>query len=303
MQSVGQKLRQAREAQGRTLEQVNSSTRIPLGLLEAIEADNVSGISSAFLYKSFVRQVAEELQLDYAALKPAVEETADRMPTPLMPGQGAHGPKIAALHIGKRRKSNWVHSVSLFAIAVVACSGLYAAWQGTKGSLPGLWQKISAHEQPLQLPASERIPIARDETSDVPVKSSGPSTALSESAGKPLDRPGGFTLELSATEPAWLSIVADGKISFKGILERAETKILAGHRMARIRTGNAGGVEVVFNGKALGTLGSRGQVRTVLFTNDNYQVLDTINRGLFFNFSERGELAQLRLTPELFPGF
>jgi hypothetical protein len=81
-------------------------------------------------------------------------------------------------------------------------------------------------------------------------------------------------IELSAIEPTWLSITADGKQTYSGILEAAETKILEGHETARIRTGNAGGVNVVFNGKALGALGRRGQTRTVLFTRSGYEVLE-----------------------------
>src|SRR5690242_16151448 len=80
MQSVGPKLRHAREAQGRTLEQVNSSTRIAVKILEAIEADDLSCISSAFLYKSFARQFAADVGLDYSELASSVEATAQQIP-------------------------------------------------------------------------------------------------------------------------------------------------------------------------------------------------------------------------------
>ncbi len=83
-----------------------------------------------------------------------------------------------------------------------------------------------------------------------------------------------FHVELSAIERTWLSIVADGRETFSGILEPAETKVLEGHETARIRTGNAGAINFVFNGKPIGTLGPRGQVRTVVFTKDNYEVLE-----------------------------
>jgi hypothetical protein len=112
----------------------------------------------------------------------------------------------------------------------------------------------------------------------------------------------GFTLQLSAIEPAWLSIIADGKPSFKGILEKAETKILEGHRTARIRTGNAGGVEVVFNGKPLGALGPRGQIRTVLFTKDNYEVLHRPAHVSLVEFTQTAEL-KLPLDRERLPVF
>ncbi len=307
MQSVGQKLRHAREARGHTLEQVNSHTRIAIKVLEAIEADDVNGVSSAFLYRSFVRQIAQYLELDYhAELNASVQAATDRIPAPLMPGQGANSaPHVAALQMGKRRNTRWAYSLSLFAVAVVACSGVYAFWQNSKVGLPAVWQKVVVAAQVSQstspVPSHPIVRPTEGRPEKVPEGANDP-IAETHVNGQSTARPGSFTLELSATEPAWLSIVADGKVSFKGILERAETKILEGHRTARIRTGNAGAVEVVFNGKSLGTLGSRGQVRTVLFTKNDYEILRAPARVSFFRFSQNGELARSLPHLDLLPG-
>jgi hypothetical protein len=67
--------------------------------------------------------------------------------------------------------------------------------------------------------------------------------------------------------------MADGKELYSGVLEASETKILEGHESARIRTGNAGGLTMTFNGKDVGVLGPHGQIRTVIFTRDNFKVL------------------------------
>jgi cytoskeleton protein RodZ len=293
MQSVGQKLRHAREAQGRTLEQVNSSTRISLRNLRAIEADEITAIGSPFLYRSFVRQFAEDLNLNYADLETAIQESADRIPAPLIPGQGVSAvPRVTALPIGRRQKGRLLYSISSFALMLVACSGIYALWQNSKFSLPALQKIAKTRLTTLAVPALKPAshPVAAPEKSD-----SEANTVKSQPASA-ADRSDKFTLEVSATEPAWLSIVADGKPSFKGILEKAETKVLAGYSSARIRTGNAGGVEVVFNGKPLGALGPRGQVRTVLFTQNNYEVLKTPVHISLVTFSQTA-------APELFPQF
>jgi hypothetical protein len=78
-------------------------------------------------------------------------------------------------------------------------------------------------------------------------------------------------LELSATEPSWLSMTSDGKAAYNGMLEATATKTLDSHDRARIRMGNAGAVNVLFNGKSLGALGKRGQVRTIEFTVAGYK--------------------------------
>jgi len=49
--------------------------------------------------------------------------------------------------------------------------------------------------------------------------------------------------------------------------------VLEGHDNARVRTGNAGGVNIIFNGKPLGALGGRGEVRTLVFTKQGYEII------------------------------
>jgi Domain of unknown function (DUF4115) len=92
-------------------------------------------------------------------------------------------------------------------------------------------------------------------------------------AGQPANE-AGFRVEVAATERTWLSIVADDKPIYSGVLEAAQTKVLEGHDSARIRTRNAGGVNVLFNGKTIGSLGPRGQARTVVFTKHNYEIVE-----------------------------
>jgi len=40
-----------------------------------------------------------------------------------------------------------------------------------------------------------------------------------------------------------------------------------------MKIGNAGGLEIQWNGKSIGPVGPRGQVRTVRFTRQDFQVL------------------------------
>jgi hypothetical protein len=80
-------------------------------------------------------------------------------------------------------------------------------------------------------------------------------------------------LNLSATEKTWLSIVSDGRQIFAGVLEPAQTKILKSVDMARLKIGNAGGLEVTLNGRPIPPIGPRGQVRSVVFTPGRYEVL------------------------------
>ena len=80
-------------------------------------------------------------------------------------------------------------------------------------------------------------------------------------------------IELSAIQPTWLSISADGKTTYSGTLGAMKTMTFDGKESAQIRTANAGGVNIIFNGHALGPLGRRGQSRTFVFTKTGYEVV------------------------------
>jgi cytoskeletal protein RodZ len=294
MEPVGNQLRRARLELGLSLEQVSDRTRILLKNLKAIEDDDLSKIGSPFFYKSFVRQFAQEVKLKYDDLRPAVDAAAQTMPQPQLPGEiELPPPKLAPARA--RRTWTWrgfIPFASLICI-LVGCSAIYGLWRDPNSVLHtpvSAWSPVSAHVSQQSIARSAKphtqIPVPHP----VPSATVAPSTADEEDAGdtqvadQTLDpKPDvaapeenhSLQIEISAFERTWLSIVTDGQTTFSGILEAAETKVLQGREKAKLRTGNAGGINVVFNGKNIGPLGSRGQVRTVVFTKDNYEVLQS----------------------------
>jgi cytoskeletal protein RodZ len=270
MESVGQKLRAIRLQQGLALEDISAKTRISRRNLQAIENDDLSPIGSAFFYKSFVRQFAQQLKVDYSELAAAVESLTSTLPEPLMPGQTAAWVPVTgvpSLRLNRPKRLRWLYSFTSLIGMLVACSTVYAMWQNSRSSLQ---VKISGFVSSL-MDRSTRQPSlsTMHGVSPTPEPVREPAEAASPTAP---DR--AFRVELSAIERTWLSIAADGQETFTGVLETAQTKVLEGHETARIRTANAGGLSVVFNGRAIGSLGPRGQVRTVVFTKTGYQTLE-----------------------------
>ena len=78
---------------------------------------------------------------------------------------------------------------------------------------------------------------------------------------------------LSARERTWVSLSSDGKTVFSGVLYARQTKNIEGLENAKLLTGNAAGLDVRWNGKSIGPLGTRGQVKMVLFTPENFQII------------------------------
>jgi hypothetical protein len=268
MQSVGQKLRGARLALGISLERVSANTRIPTKILQAIEAGDWTGFHSAFLYRSFVRQFAEEVRLNLAELDSQLRESANRIAEPLMPGQNSYQPKIPALNLGRPAKVRWGYSLGSLFLTLAICSGIHAVWQTSESG-----SNLSAGKLPPQLAAPVPDPVHGNRVFS--------SAALNSS--------GGFRIELSAVERTWLSIRDDGRQIFNGILAASQTKVLVAQKTARIRAANAGAVQVVFNGRTLGRLGARGQVATVVFTPTGYKIFEPAARIAPVEFIPSGE--------------
>jgi hypothetical protein len=81
-------------------------------------------------------------------------------------------------------------------------------------------------------------------------------------------------VDLEAREPAWVSITdVDGRHLYAGVLQTNETRSIDLTKGATLRTGNAGGLIVRFNGKEIGTIGPVGKIRDVEFQNGAFRIL------------------------------
>jgi len=149
-------------------------------------------------------------------------------------------------------------SVAALVAVLLACSGFYAWWNKTPQKSPD--RGASRASGPAGI---------------VPVKASAAlanSPAINVTTTTGPDGVNRVVVNLSATEKTWLSITCDGKRIFSGILEPSQTKTLTGSDLATMKVGNAGGIEVLWNGKSIGPIGPRGQVREVQFTPDKFEI-------------------------------
>ena len=78
---------------------------------------------------------------------------------------------------------------------------------------------------------------------------------------------------ITAHEPAWIQVSADGKTQFTGTLAPNETREISADQQVKIIAGNAGGMTISLNGKALEPLGLAGQVRVVRLTAEGLEFL------------------------------
>lgn len=204
-----------------------------------------------------------------------------------------------------------VASAISLVLVVAACSGFYALWRDKRSSLnmrgvqaamenvrqfatsalakstpqvAPVPKAVKAIETPPSQPVIAAAPAQVAIAPSVPAPEFTPS-AVSLTSNSGSDQPDEDTasaseppsdykvvLDLVAREATWLSVSSDGKPVFSGTLQPNQTKSVSGKQFAKMRVGNAAGIEVRLNGKLLAPLGARGQVLIVLFTPDNFQV-------------------------------
>ena len=278
MTSVGKQLRSAREERKRSIAEIAGELCITERYLRALEEDDLTGLPGVFFYKSFVRQYAAILDVDPARLQPGIEALcpppeasaaaapvrdprAARFVRPFALLRTAQGGVAAARvapqnvpqpvrqpepllqdfnrYMSDRRVG--VSAAGLVGVLLV-CSGFYSWWTKTPAAAS---PRAVAHQ-----PSAVLTPV-------------GNSTSVLQHA----------ELDVSATETTWLSITANGKEIFSGVLQPSQTKTLTGVEGAQMRIGNAGGIEVRWKGKPIGPFGPSGQVRTVQLTEDNFKII------------------------------
>jgi cytoskeletal protein RodZ len=244
MSTVSEELQRARLNQGIDLATVAARTRIKTKYLQAIEVDDRKSLPGRFFYKSFVHQYATFLGVDTIPIDAEVDRvlSADA-PVSL--------PMVARQRDVKGITWNYL-SYGALVLILLACWGLDNWWHENQAPL----EKKVMHQEASSPPA--------ERGSLTPV-------ANTPAAAKQNDAPVSPKVELAltATEETWLSVSSDGTPVFSGLLEANQTKTIEGND-AKLRVGNAAGLEVRLNGKPLGPLGAHGQVRDLDFTSGKF---------------------------------
>jgi cytoskeleton protein RodZ len=155
--------------------------------------------------------------------------------------------------------------------AVVAPESQTASQQSAQQSPAPGGQALSGAQTPGAQPGSVSSPSPGLEAGSAPVptpqqQSTAPPVSATPQNGE------GRPLVLSATRDVWLTVTAEGKKVFNGILKAGDSRTLGIRDNGRVLVGNAGSLNMSWNGAPV-AIGSAGQVRTVLLTPERASVL------------------------------
>jgi cytoskeletal protein RodZ len=283
MHSVGEKLRSERQRQNRSISAIASETRINARYLEAIEADDLSVIPGGFFYKSFVKQYSGALGIEFNSLEADVDrlkpaEVQDPLPALSVSYQVA---KTEGRLYRFPNKATWAGA--LLIITLASGGGFYRWWQQKQRGPDDVTPESVSVVQAAPVPAAQTASVLLAQQAAVTPTAipaaepqrltPGPAQAPAAPAANPKPEGTRLSVGLSATERTWVSLSSDGKTVFSGVLDASQTKSIEGVENAKLLTGNAAGLDVRWNGKPIGPLGTHGQVRMVVFTPENFQII------------------------------
>ena len=265
---VGDILRREREKQGLTIADIEKGTSIRGLYIEHIERGNIGDLPGLVYAKGFVRNYAKFLRLN---AEPLVQQFAEE-------NGGAPSPVPAEPESAPRRIS--LSTVGDESLSSISIGGTRSSYAGIFGKLAagiivlaalvgGGVAAISAINSPAQVPAAP------------PVKTEQPAapTAAAEADASDTARAAhtdGVNVSVTLAERCWTEVVVDGKSVFEGIIEKGKTESWKGKESVVIRAGNAGALDVTFNGRKLGKFGDNGEVLERTFSKTTKDLKDTL---------------------------
>ena len=266
---VGDILRREREKQGLTIADIEKGTSIRGLYIEHIERGNIGELPGLVYAKGFVRNYAKFLHLNAEPLVQQFAEENGGAPSPV-PAEPERAPRRISL--------STVGDESLSSISIGGTSSSYAGIFGKLAAgiivlaalVGGGVAAISAINSPAQVPAA--APPVKTEQPAAPAAAAEADASDTARAA----HTDGVNVSVTLTERCWTEISVDGKSVFEGIIEKGKTESWKGKESVVIRAGNAGALDVTFNGRKLGKFGDNGEVLERTFRKTTKDLKDTL---------------------------
>ena len=261
---IGDKLRNERERQNLTIQDIAKGTSIRSLYIEAIEKGEYDKLPGKVYAKGFVRNYAAFLRIDADAavqqfteenhpedaaaaaereerLQAVEERTRDEARAKLATGSDFRERTAA----DSSRQNSWLIAV----IVILVAGGAY------------FLLSMDDNNSASKAPAKQVTQTAKKAVSST--KPADKQPAETTPAAKKID---GVELVAKFTDRCWTQVVADGKTVYEGTMEAGKSQTWKGKSKVVITAGNAGAVELSVNGQTMGKAGDIGQVVEKSFT-------------------------------------
>ena len=262
METLGEWLRQTREAKGATIEDAEIGTRIRPRFLEALEAGDFAVFPGGEVQvRGFLRIYARYLSLspdqvlahydkevrgkDAPLGAPAEAQSVSSNPSPAQPAPS--WPRSASAPTYQPRRTNLLTLIIVSVASIALITTVAVAFIVTRDN-------------------SERAPDEPPPTAVVESGSPSAATltrpALAVTPTFPVNPEGGVTLTLEATEHVWVYVMQDGQTVFGGLMAPGQVETWSGQQVINVNTGNGDGLLVTVNDQPQGKMCGRAEVCT-----------------------------------------
>ena len=296
MASFGAQLKQERERQKISLDDISLTTKISTRMLRALEEERFDQLPGGIFNKGFIRAYARCLGMDED------QAIADYLATTTVSPSGKkseYDDQPPALDPYSREESTASDGLpwgTLAVLLLIVALG-FAAWgfysresqKGTPASVtpasppPAVSPARVAEPAPaanapetptaaVVMPSQPTVPSpAGNQSASTPAANppvppaTNPPVATPSQSSPPDLQPGGFVVLIKAREDSWLSVAIDGEVRTQGTLTAPAEKAVRATREITIRAGNIGALDFAFNGKPLPAQGGYGEVKTLTF--------------------------------------
>jgi cytoskeleton protein RodZ len=272
--SLGGYLRSLREAKGGSLEDMARSTRVGIRHLEALEEERLADLPSPVFVRGFIRAYCGFLRESPESALGRYQELAGTR-------AAAHA---ASVPPGPR--NTWASSSVVVGLVLLLVLGVGLILVNLSVKKSGGTSVATAKTEPsspvtpvVPAPTPTPPPVASaapapahtppppaPSVATEPARLTPPPTTSAPAPAPPVARPasgtatGGQRLVIRAVEPTWVRVQTDeGRIA-EELLPAGASREWAAERRFLLTIGNAGGVELTLNGKALPPLGAKGTV-------------------------------------------
>ena len=277
MASFGERLKREREMRNVSLEEIAESTKIGKRNLLALETEEFNKLPGGIFNKGFVRAYAKYLGLDEDqavtdflaaenAASTGIRLAADPVPAVDTGTNGDAAKKsrkersreleaIAARREADKRKNPPLNPSNTgnklwVAFAVICLVAALVGWW--RYSHPA---REAAGSQPRAAVAAHAAALTAPATAPERKVAVDPPAAAPEYDGL-------AHLKVHALQDSWIQVKADGKVVLDGVLDATTEKSFSAKELI-FKTGNAGGVEVTYNGKTEAPFGKDKQVKEI----------------------------------------
>jgi cytoskeleton protein RodZ len=242
----GDELRRERLVRDISLEEISAATKISIRLLTALEKSDLSRLPAPAFTRGFIRSYALHIGIDPEEKVCAyLSDLADA-------AAGASPSTIRVRSQFRRGRGAMAGTIVGGVTAVLLVLGLIA--RPARRPAPRADKPVAARSSNVELKnvavSSEPTPGVRQQE---PVASA--SNTAESNAAVPL-----VTLLLEFDGDSWVKLTASGETLFVGLIRKGQVRKFEARGGFQLSLGNAGGVRVTVDGRALEPLGGAGQV-------------------------------------------